>query len=153
DGTGRGQAFVISETGGSWGAAVKVPGVGGLNRFGMPIVHDSVSCASAGNCAAVGSYRDGASRSPGVVVSETNGTWGTAIQVPGSQALNAGLDVRTDSVSCTSAGNCTAAGFYFDGVGSPSGRQQVFVVRETNGTWGQAIKIPGPGLFDAGQGA
>jgi len=210
DGAGRGQAFVISETNGNWGAAVKVPGVGGLNRFGMPIVHDSVSCASAGNCAAVGRYRDGASRSQVFVVSETNGTWGTAIkmpfsgilnwagsadagpvscgaagncaavgsyfargpsstqafvvtltngtwdtaiEVPGSEALNAGRNASTDSVSCTSAGNCTAVGYYFDGVGSPSGRQQVFVVRETNGTWGQAITIPGAGLFDAGSGA
>src|SRR5215469_6569501 len=210
DGAGRGQAFVVSETDGNWGTAVTVPGVGGLNRFGMPIVHDSVSCASAGNCAAVGRYRDSASRSQVFVVSETNGTWGTAIkmpfsgilnwagsadagsvscgaagncaavgsyhargpqstqafvvsltngtwdtaiEVPGSETLNAGKDANTDSVSCTSAGNCTAVGFYFDGVGSPLGRQQVFVVRETNGTWGKAIKIPGAGLFDAGQGA
>jgi len=210
DGAGHGQAFAISETNGNWGTAVKVPGVGGLNRFGTPIVHDSVSCASAGNCAAVGAYRDGASRSQvfvvsetngtwgtaikmpfsgilnwagsadagpvscgaagncaavgsyhargpdstqAFVVSETNGTWGTAIEVPGSQTLNAGLNASGVSVSCVSAGNCTAVGFYFDGVGSPSGRQQVFVVRETNGTWRHAIQIPGAGLFDAGSGA
>src|SRR5215831_7758020 len=210
DGAGRGQVFVVSETDGTWGTAIKMPGVGGLNRFGIPIAHDSVSCASAGNCAAVGGYRDGASRSQVFVVSETNGTWGkaikmpfsgilnwggsadagsvscgaagscaavgsyrargpsstqafvvsltngtwdTAIEVPGSETLNVGRDASTDSVSCVSAGNCTAVGDYRDGVGSPAGRPQPFAVRETNGTWGQAIKVPGSGLFDADAGA
>jgi|SRR5215472_3054900 len=210
DGAGRGQVFVVSETDGTWGTAIKMPGVGGLNRFGTPIAHDSVSCASAGNCAAVGGYRDGASRSQVFVVSETNGTWGKAIkmpfsgilnwggsadagsvscgaagscaavgsyrargpsstqafvvsltngtwdpaiEVPGSETLNVGRDASTDSVSCVSAGNCTAVGDYRDGVGSPAGRPQPFAVRETNGTWGQAIKVPGSGLFDADAGA
>jgi hypothetical protein len=34
------------------------------------------------------------------------------------------------SVSCASAGNCSAGGDYTDG----AGRQQAFVVAETNGT-------------------
>src|SRR5215831_8137553 len=153
DGAGRGQVFVVSETDGTWGTAIKMPGVGGLNRFGTPIVHDSVSCASAGNCGAVGGYRDGASRSQVFVVSETNGTWDKAIKMPGSETLNVGRDASTDSVSCVSAGNCTAVGDYRDGVGSPAGRPQPFAVRETNGTWGQAIKVPGSGLFDADAGA
>ena len=45
---------------GHWGSAVPVPGLGGrgLNAGGQAWV-SSVSCASAGNCALGGSYRDG----------------------------------------------------------------------------------------------
>ena len=49
-----------------------------------------MSCASAGNCSAGGYYTDGAGHEQAFVVSEVNGTWGTAIEVPGTAALNAG---------------------------------------------------------------
>ena len=48
---------------------------------------DSVSCASAGNCAAGGTYADPL-RYQGFVAGEKNGVWGTAIEVPGLGALN-----------------------------------------------------------------
>jgi len=46
------------------------------------------------------------------VVSERNGVWGRAIEVPGLAALNAGGTAGVVSVSCASAGNCAAAGDY-----------------------------------------
>ena len=46
------------------------------------------------------------------MASERNGRWGTAIEVPGTAALNAGGDAEVTSVSCASAGNCAAGGFY-----------------------------------------
>src|SRR5215471_11413242 len=125
DGSGHGQAFVASEQNGTWHMAIKVPGSGALNKRGEAEVF-SVSCASAGNCAAGGLYRDGSARFQAFVVSERNGTWGTAIGVPGSGALNAGGDARVESVSCASAGNCAAGGGYTDG----SGHGQAFVVSE-----------------------
>src|SRR6266568_5172111 len=66
------------------------------------------------------------------------GTWGTAIEVPGLASLNQGGQAEVRSVSCGAAGNCAAAGGYLDG----SFRYQVFVASETNGTWGNAIKVP-----------
>jgi hypothetical protein len=48
----------------------------------------SVSCASAGNCGAGGFYRDAAGIDQAWVVSEKNGTWGKAEEVPGTAALN-----------------------------------------------------------------
>ena len=48
------------------------------------------------------------------VVSEVNGTWGKAIEVPGTAALNQGGNANIDSVSCGSAGNCSAGGIYRD---------------------------------------
>jgi hypothetical protein len=49
-----------------------------------------VSCALAGSCAAVGYDKDGHGHQQAFVVSETNGTWARAIEVPGSAALNKG---------------------------------------------------------------
>jgi hypothetical protein len=42
------------------------------------------------------------------VVSEVNGAWGQAIEVPGP----GGLPADVGSVSCAPAGNCVAAGSY-----------------------------------------
>jgi len=145
DGSGHGQAFVASEQNGTWHTAIKVPGSGALNKRGEAEVF-SVSCASAGNCAAGGLYRDGSARFQAFVVSERNGTWGTAIEVPGSGALNAGGGAEVNSMSCASAGNCAAGGDYTDG----SGHGQAFVVSERNGTWGTAIGVPGSGALNAG---
>ncbi len=74
------------------------------------------------------------------VVSETDGTWGTAEEVPGTAALNTGRDAQIDSVSCASAGNCSAGGGYTD---QPPATQ-AFVVSETNGTWGTRRRSPAP---------
>jgi hypothetical protein len=72
--------------------------------------------------------RYGAShRCAAFVVSEVNGTWHDATQLPGTAALNAGGIAAVDSVSCASAGNCSAGGGYLDA----NGNQQAFVVSET----------------------
>jgi len=73
------------------------------------------------------------------VVSERHGRWGTAIEVPGLGAMNKGL-AQVWSVSCASAGNC-AAGGYYQGRGGNLG--QGFVVSERHGRWGRAIEVPG----------
>jgi hypothetical protein len=53
-------------SGGAWGKAQEVPGVAALG----PSVIISVSCASAGNCSAGGSYEDGTRVSRAFVVSQ-----------------------------------------------------------------------------------
>jgi hypothetical protein len=58
--------FVVTERNGRWGTAIRVPGAPGSAAV------ESVSCASPGNCAAVGR---------GFVVSQTNGRWHRAILV------------------------------------------------------------------------
>ena len=54
------------------------------------------------------------------------GTWGTAIEVPGTAALNQGGNAETLSVSCAPAGTCSAGGIYTDS----SGHHQAFVVNK-----------------------
>jgi hypothetical protein len=137
DHSGQGQAFVVSEMNGSWGTAEEVPGSGALNAAG-PAGVETVSCASAGNCAAGGSYSDNSSHGQAFVVMETNGTWGTAEELPGSGALNAGGFAQVFSLSCPSAGNCAAGGYYSDA----SRSTQPFVASEKNGTWGMARSVP-----------
>jgi len=109
-----------------WGTAEEVPGTAALNQGGSAFIN-SVSCAAAGNCSAGGPYRDSSGHQQAMVVTETNGTWGTAEQVPGIAALNRGGIAGIASVSCGSAGECSAGGPYKDS----SGHTQVFVVSES----------------------
>src|SRR5262249_13573453 len=97
-----------------------------------------VSCGSPGNCSAGGFYTDKSGFKGAFVVGETNGTWGTAMKV--AAALNTGGDAAINSVSCASAGNCTAGGSY---TSSSGGRTRVlaFVISETNGTWGTVQQV------------
>jgi len=145
DSSGHTQAFVASEAHGTWGTAVEVPGLGALNKQSAP-ADDSVSCASAGNCTAAGGYQDASNGYQVFAVSETNGTWGTAIEMPGLGTLNARGDAAIFSASCASAGNCATGGFYTDS----SGHTQAFVASQVNGTWKRAIEVPGSGTLNAG---
>jgi len=55
------------------------------------------------------------------------GTWGTAIEVPGSGALNEGGGCRRHLVVLSLGGGCAARGSYVDG----SDHGQAFVVSQT----------------------
>jgi hypothetical protein len=90
-----------------------------------------VSCASPGNCSAGGYYVDGVTAP--FVVTETNGTWGAATNVPGTS----GTGDKVTTISCGSAGNCSAGG--------SSTADQTFVVNQTDGTWGTATGVRGLG--------
>jgi hypothetical protein len=120
------RAFVVSERNGRWGKALEVPGSGALNA-GRHAGVNSVSCSSAGNCAAGGFYEDSSHHAQAFVVSERNGRWGKALEVPGLGALNVDANANLLSVSCSPAGPCAAGGFYRDG----SNLTQGFVVRRS----------------------
>ncbi|HXT91107.1 MAG TPA: hypothetical protein VN714_17790, partial [Trebonia sp.] len=140
------QAFVASEVNGAWHTAELVPGSAKLNKGGGGVI-TSVSCTAPGNCGAGGSYSDASGASQALVVRQVNGVWGSAIEVPGTEALNKGGNATVNKVSCPSAGNCTAVGAFADG---PFPRQQAFVVREVNGTWRTAVVLPGTQALNKG---
>jgi hypothetical protein len=142
--SGHVEAFVVNETGGKWGTAIEVPGTAALDDGGDAGVQ-SVSCGAAGNCSAGGFYENASGHVEAFVVNETGGKWGTAAEVPGIAAINTGEDAGTDSVSCASAGNCSAGGFYEQASG-----RQVFVVSETGGKWGTAVALPGIAAVNRG---
>ena len=115
------QAFVVSETNGTWGTALEVPGTAAFNQGDAGV--SAVSCGSPGNCSAGGAYLHSGGFQV-YVVNQVNGTWHTAKEVPGTAALNQGGDALISSVSCASAGSCSAGRYYSDS----SGHQQAFVV-------------------------
>ncbi len=145
DASDQDQAFVVSAVKGKWGKAREVPGTAALNADGYAGV-TSVSCAAAGSCSAGGYYTDGSGHEQAFVVSEVKGRWGTAREVPGTAGLNKDGQAQVKSVSCASAGNCGAGGYYTDG----SDLDQVFVVSEVKGRWGTAQEVPGTATLSMG---
>ena len=141
DGSGNGQVFVVSQVNGTWSSAKEVPGTAALNQGGNAQIA-SVSCAAAGNCSAGGLYTDASGSNQAFVVSQANGTWSSAKEVPGTAALNQGGNATINSVSCAAAGNCSAGGYYASSSGS-FGHLQAFVVSQANGAWGRAKEVPG----------
>src|SRR5262249_61599953 len=101
DGARHAQAFVASEASGAWHPAIELPGTGTLNK-GANAGVASVSCGSAGNCAAGGSYTDAWGHTQAFVASEANGAWHPAIELPGTGTLNTGGSAQVLSVSCGS---------------------------------------------------
>jgi hypothetical protein len=143
------RAFVVNERNGVWRKAIVLPGLAALDVGGAEAFVHSLSCATAGSCAAAGSYTDGSGFVQAFVVRTTNGIWRKAIEVPGSEALNVGGNAVAQSTSCAKAGFCGVGGFYFDG----SGTEQAFVVSETNGVWNTAVEVPGLAALNVGTGS
>ena len=143
-GEASGAGFVAAKRHGRWGKAIEVPGLAALNRSDYAQV-TSVSCGSAGSCAAGGFYSDSDEDQHAFVAAERNGRWGQAIEVPGLVALNTAGQALVWSVSCGSAANCAAGGFYEDSAGF-----QGFVAVAENGVWGTATAVPGLGAMNKG---
>jgi hypothetical protein len=76
-----------------------------------------------------------------------HGTWRTAIEVPGTAALNNGGFAGLESISCASAGNCSAGGSL-----EHNTLVHAFVVNEVNGTWKTAAMLPPPAALGPGGG-
>ena len=143
---------MVREQDGRWGTAIEVPGLAAVNAGGSAQIF-SVKCATAGSCAAGGSYTAASGAQQAFVESEQGGRWGTAIEVPGLAALNTGANPTNGgagiTLSCWAAGGCAAGGGYTDS----AGHGQAFVVTEAAGKWGSAIKVPGLAALDTGSDA
>jgi hypothetical protein len=146
--SGHKPVLLLTETSGKWAAGVeaRLPADVGKRQFFQLL---SMSCASAGNCTAVGDYTAGASHEQGLLLTETSGRWATAVEAPlpanAATPLQTGdasePDAYVSSVSCASAGNCTAVGGYDVG---PSGFPQGMLLTETSGTWATAVQASLP---------
>ena len=140
-------AVSASSTPSVWGPKITVGGVAALHGYDTGV--GSISCPTAGNCAAVGGYSEDAfpQTAHAFVVDETNGSWGTAIEIPGTANPKPFSvdEAYVRSVSCATPGNCAAGGTFLDNNGPGPGLVGVhpYVVDETNGTWGTAIVVTG----------
>jgi PASTA domain len=148
DNSGGHQGLLLTETAGRWATGVEVvlPANAAVpNPFAAFF---SVSCTSAGNCSAVGGYRDSAGSRQGLLLTEAAGTWGAGVEatLPANATMGANQFVELNSVSCASAGNCSAVGDYIDSNGG-----QGLLLTETAGTWGNGVKAALPANAVSGQ--
>jgi len=143
DAAGSLQGLVLTENAGTWGAPRQLtpPADAGQNPY---LTIYSLSCVTVANCAAVGSYQDANGDVQSFVASEAAGTWSTAQKVTlPANALGSGQVSNVKTVSCASAGNCSAAGSYLDS-NATYPRTVVFTVVESAGTWGRAQSLALP---------
>ena len=119
----------VAQIYGVWQAFEDVPGLPEGNVGGYSSLF-SVSCASAGSCSAVGVYAS-VSDYRAFVVSQVDGVWRSLEEVSGLAAVNTGFAILA-SVSCASAGNCAAGGYYT----SVAEVSQAFLVLQVDGVWG-----------------
>jgi len=104
---------------------------------------ESVACAGAGDCTAVGSYLDPSSVGQAMVVEQRSGSWQPAVPAPlPGIGLASNPEHRSglDSVACLSSGQCTAAGDYEPS--SVAGSGQPLVVTEGADGSLQAAGVP-----------
>jgi Bacterial Ig-like domain (group 3) len=147
DCTAASYGSIATESNGHWGAAQKAPAL-------LPNVQ-ALACAGASYCI-IGGEEEAANPeafSSATYAVETKGTFGAAKALPGEEtALGddvTGMDL--DDLACASAGNCTTAGRYFVYNGITPSKIEIFVARETRGTWHQPTALPGLVELDKSQ--
>src|SRR5207245_689349 len=136
DSSNHRQGLLLSETAGTWapGVEASLPANAGSDPG---VFLNSVSCASAGNCSAVGDYTDSSGHRQGVLLSETAGTWAPGVDAVPPAGAATDPSVGLASVSCAAAGNCSAVGDYH--AGRPH-HQQGLLLSETAGTWATGVE-------------
>ncbi len=98
DSVGNVQIFVDNEVNGVWGTTEAVPALISMNANGDAWTN-ALTCTSAGNCLVDGYYDDSSGNYQAFIAAESNGVWGSAFQVPGSAAANAGGDAEGGGLS------------------------------------------------------
>jgi hypothetical protein len=124
-------ALVVEEIGGRWNAGKIVAPT--LRRGGVAFL-ESVSCASFGNCTAVGATTSSNDVPHPLVVTELGGEWGSGKELPVSLGIG---DSTLSTVMCPAPSDCAAAGSYVD---VHSGTQ-AFVDSMSNGVWSAAKPV------------
>jgi hypothetical protein len=137
------EGLVLTEVKGVWKAPVRLVPPTGADRD-PSLAINSLSCATPGNCTAVGSYEDTNSNGQCFVANEVKGVWQRAREVTLPSDVAATVqNSEIHSVDCWSPGNCSAIGGYLDD-NQPTGYAQGLEVNEVRGVWGRAqeTKVP-----------
>lgn len=129
---------VVTEHSGTWGSPQALLDDG--SAFGGQL--NAIDCPTTGHCVAVGAKSPDSSDA--FLVDEVSGTWDpvhfvdTDVHDPHDDPLNY-VDSLI-SVSCSSAGNCSAGGYYgmYGKTGFP------FVISETGGSWTAPARVTTP---------
>jgi hypothetical protein len=148
--------FVAAERNGHWGKPAAIPGLAKLGTAGAAIT--SITCPTAGNCAAGGVYFPDSNTTEVFVASEQNGRWGKAIEVPGIPAPSSAIcEPDSDScvagevfaISCSRAVSTCIAGGWYDT--KAINGEAALVTSYKNGHWSKVIQIPGLAFPDSSQ--
>lgn len=142
--SGTTEGLVLTKTGGAWTTAITSP-VPADAAPDPAVSLNSVSCASAGNCDAVGSYNDENGNLQGVLLTETGGTWAAPVSPVLPNDAGSTTFVQLTSVSCIGPANCSAAGNYVD----DSFAVHPLLLSEATGSWGSGVEpsLPYVGSF------
>ncbi|MEI8405381.1 MAG: hypothetical protein WCG96_08900 [Actinomycetes bacterium] len=137
---GNYESIVADEVAGTWGPATPLRFPDGV-RYPQPNDGlNQIACSTPGNCTAVGAFRDAGYGQEAMAVSETDGVWGMVVPAAFPDGVQSDHGDSFASVSCTSAGNCTAAGFYM----YPTYQQAAMVATQTDGVWAPVVTIALP---------
>ena len=102
----------------------------------------SLSCASTGNCGAVGGYDDGLGDSQGLLVTEAAGSWLQAVEAQPPAGASTEPFKLSDggglvNISCAAPGDCTAIGRYTDTRRLDHG----VLFDELRGHWSRGVRL------------
>jgi hypothetical protein len=75
------------------------------------------------------------------VVTENNGVWDSATELPGIPSLDASQSLGAPVLSCGAQGNCSLGGSFSDPSSSP--RARPYLASQENGIWGDAEEVKG----------
>jgi hypothetical protein len=134
------------ETAGRWSRAAGIPAPRGSVASGFTGL-SSVSCRPAGRCLAVGVYAVNSSQDRAMSVTESGGTFGTAVPVtavPDGAAVNP--STAMSGVSCPPTGPCVAAGV----ATNAAGHYVATYATRAHGHW-QVVFLTGPGNVSTGK--
>jgi hypothetical protein len=142
--------LVVNEVGGTWRAGTSLALPANASQYAGASLSE-VDCASAGNCAAAGTYNVSGGAVEMLVDNEARTTWARAneVQLPANAASNPDvLLYGFRGVACPTAGNCASGGQYQD----KNGGFQGFLVNEVNDHWQSATQLALPaGAEQAGE--
>jgi hypothetical protein len=147
---GEQRAIIVAQRGHRWhSAVVNLPSNAeqgyGSNGPALPTLR-SISCGTAGNCAAAGYYYGSDQAEHALLVDEKGGTWSAGLDVPLPPDAGATSEGSLSSVSCAPAGSCVAVGSYLreDAVGGTYSSYP-WVFEESGGQWashGETLQLP-----------
>ena len=138
---GFGEAFTVTSTNGVWATARSVVFPSNMQNVNPESGLKYISCSGAGSCTAGGISKNPSGQDEAYLVSSSNGVWANAAPVTfPSNVQNVSPVSRITAVTCTSAGNCTAAGYFLN----QSGDFDSFTVTSSNGVWATAVPIQFP---------
>ncbi len=146
--TGGREGFMMTSSNGTWSPATSLVFEADVNNSTPATEFSDLFCTSAGNCTAVGKFKNADGLEQPFTVASTNGTWGQAqlVQFDPNVTQFSPQSSRLRSVSCAAAGNCTAVGRFknaggeFEAFTVASSTAEI-ATTSTGGTWGQAQQV------------